>query len=130
MQLIGGEQHAKQPAWNDNAMTEQEWRAVLTITLESCTGVDLAVTTRITAAVLALDASPSVLERLQRALMTALRRAFQRAGTRSVEVTVLMRVMQPQAACPAASWGFFIVERAAGDGEHNHIEVFLYPDRS
>jgi hypothetical protein len=36
--------------------------------------------------------------------------------------------MQPQAAQASASWGFFIVERPIGDGEHQHIEVFLYPD--
>jgi hypothetical protein len=111
-------------------MTEQEWRAALTITLESCTSVEQAVTTQITPAVQALDVSPSVVERLQQTVMTSVRRAFQRAGTQSARVTVLTRVMQSQAACPAASWGFFIVERPAEDGQHDHIQVFLYPDTS
>jgi hypothetical protein len=111
-------------------MTEQAWRAVLTITLESCTGVEQAVTTRIAAAVQALDVPPSVEERLQQTVMTVVRRAFQRAGIHSACVTVLTRVMQSQAACPAASWGFFLVERASEDGQHDHIEVFLYPDTS
>jgi hypothetical protein len=111
-------------------MTEQAWRAVLTITLESCTGVDQASTTRIAAAVQALDVPPSVVERLQQTVLSAVCRAFQRAITQSARVTVLTRVMRSQAACPAASWGFFLVERASEDAAHDHIEVFLYPDTS
>jgi hypothetical protein len=41
-----------------------------------------------------------------------------------------MRALQPQAARAPASWGFFIVERAAADGERPHIEVFLYSESS
>jgi hypothetical protein len=111
-------------------MTEQAWRAVLNFTLESCTGVDQASTTRIAAAVQPLDVPPSVVERLQQTVMAAVHRAFQRAGTQSARVTVLTGVMRSQAACPAASWGFFLVERASEDGQHDHIEVFLYPDTS
>jgi len=111
-------------------MTEQAWRAVLTITLESCGGLDQALRTRLTPAVQALDVSPSVVERLQQTVMTAVRRALQRAGTHSARVTLLTRVLPSQAACPAASWGFFLVERPAEDGQHDHIEVFLYPDTS
>ena len=77
-----------------------------------------------------LTVPPSVLERLRQALATATHRAFQQDGTRSIRVTVSTRVTQPQAARASAGWGFFIVERAAGDGEHQHIEVFLYPDGS
>ena len=111
-------------------MTERAWRAVFTITLERCSGLDQALRTQLTPAVQALDVSPSVVERLQQTVMTSVRRAFQRAGTQSARVTVLTRVLQSQAACPAASWGFFIVERPAEDGQHDHIEVFLYPDTS
>jgi hypothetical protein len=111
-------------------MTEQEWRAVLTIALETCTGAEQALTVQIAAAVQALDVPPTVLERLQQAVMTAVRRAFQRDTTVTACMTLSTRVMQPKAAWASASWGFFIVERASEDGEHQHIEVFLYPDAS
>jgi hypothetical protein len=111
-------------------MTEQGWRAVLTITLGTCTGADQALTAQIAVAVQALDVPPSVLERLQQAMMTAVRRAFQRDTTQSACVALSTQLMQPQAARAAVSWGFFVVERASEDAEHQHIEVFLYPDAS
>jgi len=109
-------------------MTEQGWYTVLTVTLETCTGADQALTAHLASAVQARDVPPSVLERLRQALATTTHRAFQRDGTRLIRVTVSTRVTQPQAARASAGWGFFIVERAAGDAEHQQIEVFLYPD--
>jgi hypothetical protein len=126
----GGEQHAKLPRWNDNAMTEQGWRAVLTITLEICTGADQTLAAHLATAVQALDVPSSVLERLRQALTTAMHRAFQRDGTRLVRVTMSTRVIQPQAMRTSCSWGFFLVERTAEDTQHQQIEVFLYPDGS
>jgi hypothetical protein len=111
-------------------MTEQEWRAVLTITLKSCSGVEQAVTTQITPPVQALDVPFSVLERLRQALTTAIHRAFQRDGTRLIQVTVSTRVTQPNDARTQCIWGFFLVERTAQDAQHQQIEVFLYPDGS
>src|SRR5689334_9285533 len=101
-------------------MTEQGWRAVLTIVLETHTGVDQALTARIAVAVRALDVPLSVLERLRQALATAIHRAFQRDDTRLVRVTVSTRVMQPKDAPTSCSWGFFLVERTAEDTEHQY----------
>ncbi len=111
-------------------MTEQGWRAVLTTIQESQTGVDQVLAAQLATAVQAHEVPSSVLERLRQALTTAMHRAFQRDGTRLVRVTVSTRVMQPKDARTSASWGFFIVERASEDGEHQRIEVFLYPDAS
>jgi hypothetical protein len=111
-------------------MTEQGWRAVLTIALEICTGADQAMTAHLATAVQELDVPPSVLERLQRAVITAVRRAFQRDGTRLIRVTVSTRAIQPKDARMSCSWGFFLVERTAEDTQHQQIEVFLYPDGS
>ena len=111
-------------------MTEQGWRAVLTIIQESQTGVDQVLAAQLATAVQAHEVPSSVLERLRQALTMAMHRAFQRDGTRLVRVTVSTRVMQPKDARTSCSWGFFLVKRTAEDTQHQHIEVFLYPDGS
>jgi hypothetical protein len=111
-------------------MTEQGWRAVLTIMQEAQTGFDQALTARLATVEQDLGVPPPVLERLRQAVTAAVQRAFQREGIRSACVTVSTRVMQPKAAQASGSWGFFLVERGAGDGAQQHIEMFLYPDAS
>jgi len=110
-------------------MTEQAWRAVFTITLRS-ERPDQALRTRLTPAVQALDVVASVVERPAADGDTSVRRAFQRAGTQSARVTGVDAGDAIAGCVPAASWGFFIVERPAEDGQHDHIQVFLYPDTS
>ena len=109
-------------------MTEQGWNAVITIVQESYAGSEQALAERLVPAMQAYDVPASVLERVQQAATTAVGRAFQQDDTRSICLSVSMRAPQPQAARAPASWGFFIVERAAADGERQHIEVFLYPE--
>ena len=111
-------------------MTEQGWHTIVTVIQEIQTGFDQVLMARLATAVHELDLPPSVLERLQQAVITAVRGAFQRDSTRSACVTVSTRMMQPKAARMSRSWGFFVVERAADDGERQLIEVFLYPDGS
>jgi hypothetical protein len=111
-------------------MTEQGWRVVLTIALETCTGADQALTAHLATAVQALDVPSSVLERLRQALTTAMHRAFQRDDTRLIQVTVSTRVIQPKDARTPCSWGFFLVERTVENTQHQQIEAFLYPDSS
>jgi hypothetical protein len=109
-------------------MTEQGWHTVITIVQETDTDIEQALAERLAAAVHVFDVPPSVLVRLHQATTAAVGRSFQHDDTRSISLTVSTRAMQPQAAQASASWGFFIVERPIGDGEHQHIEVFLYPD--
>ena len=109
-------------------MTEQGWHAVMTIVQETYAGSEQALAERLATAVQAYDVPASVLERVQQAATSAVGRAFQHDATRSICLSVSMRASQPQAARKPASWGFFIVERAAEDGDRQHIEIFLYPE--
>ena len=109
-------------------MTEQGWHAVITIVQETYAGSEQALAERLAPAMQAYDVPASVLERVQQAATVAVGRAFQHDDTRSICLRVSMRA--PQAARVPASWGFFIVERAAEEGECQHIEVFLYPEAS
>jgi hypothetical protein len=111
-------------------MTEQGWHAVITIVQETYAGSEQALTERLATAVQAYDVPASVLERVQQAATAAVDRAFQDDDTRSICLIVSMGALQPQAARAPASWGFFIVERAAADGNCQHIEIFLYPEAS
>jgi len=110
------------------AMMEPGWHAVMTIVQETDAGSKQALAERLATAVQAYDVPASVLERVQQAATVAVGRAFQHDDTQSISLSVLMRALQPQAAPAPASWGFFIVERAAEDGDRQHIEVFLYPE--
>ena len=109
-------------------MTEQGWNAVITIVQETYATSELALAEQLATAVQAFDVPALVLERVHQAATVAVGRAFQHDHTRSICLSVSMRALQPQAARKPASWGFFIVERAAEDGERQHIEVFLYPE--
>ena len=109
-------------------MTEQGWHAVITIVQETYAGSEQALAEQLATAVQALDVPAPVLERVRHAATAAVGRAFQHDDTRSICLSVSMRALQPQAARAPASWGFFIVERAAADGNRQHIEVFLYPE--
>ena len=111
-------------------MTEQGWRAMVTVIQEAQAGFDQELTARLATGVQELDVPPSVLERVQQAATTAVGRAFQRDSTRSACVTVLTQVMRSKDARMSRSWGFFVVEHGAGEGEQQRIEVFLYPDGS
>jgi hypothetical protein len=110
------------------AMTEQGWHAVMTIVQETDAGIEQALAERLATAVQAFGVPVPVLERVHQAATAAVGRAFQHDDTRSISLSVLMRALQPQAALAPASWGFFIVERAAANAERPHIEVFLYPE--
>ena len=111
-------------------MMEQGWHAVITIVQETYAGSEQALAERLATAMQAYDVPASVLERVQQAATAAFGRAFQHNHTRSISLGVSMRAPQPQAARAPASWGFFIVERAAADGDRQHIEVFLYLEAS
>jgi hypothetical protein len=111
-------------------MTEQGWNAVITIVQESYAGSEQALTERLATAVQAFGVPASVLERVHQAASAAVDRAFQHDDTRSISLGVSICAPQPQARRALASWGFFIVERAAAEGERQHIEVFLYPEAS
>jgi hypothetical protein len=110
------------------AMTEQGWNAVITIVQESYTTSEQALAEHLATAVHAFGVPVPVLERVQQAATVAVGRAFQHDDIRSICLSVSMRALQPLAARAPASWGFFIVERAAAEGERQHIEVFLYPE--
>jgi hypothetical protein len=109
-------------------MTEQGWNAVVTIVQESYATSEQALAERLATVLQAYDVPASVLERVHHAATAAIGRAFQHDDTRSICLSVSMRAPQLQAARVPASWGFFIVERAAEDGDRQHIEVFLYPE--
>jgi hypothetical protein len=109
-------------------MAEQGWNAVITFVQETYAGSEQALAEHLGTAVQAYDVPAPVLERVQQAATAAVGRAFQHDDTRSICLSVSMRAPQPQAAQAPASWGFFIVERAAEDGNRQHIEVFLYPE--
>ena len=111
-------------------MTEQGWNVVITIVQETYAGSEQALAERLAPAMQAYDVPASVLERVRQAATVAVGRAFQHDDTRSICLSVSMRALQPQAGRVPASWGFFIVERAAADGERQHIEVFLYSESS
>jgi hypothetical protein len=111
-------------------MTEQGWNAVITIVHETDATSEQALAERLATAVQAFGVPPPVLERVCHAATVAVDRAFQHDDTRSICLSVSMRALQPQAAQAPTSWGFFIVERAAEEGERQHIEVFLYPEAS
>ena len=109
-------------------MTEQGWHAVITIVQETYPGSAQALAERLATAIQAFDVPAHVLERVHQAATVAVGRVLQHDDTRSICLSVSMRALQPQAARAPASWGFFIVERAAEDGNCQHIEVFLYPE--
>lgn len=109
-------------------MTEPGWHAVITIVQETDARCGQALAERLATAVQTYDVPAPVLERVQQAATAAVGTAFQHDATRSICLSVSIRALQPQAARAPASWGFFIVERAAEDGECQHIEVFLYPE--
>ena len=109
-------------------MTEQGWHAVMTIVQETDASSEQALAERLATAMRAYDVPAPVLERVHQAAVAAVGRAFQHDDTRSISLSVSMRAVQPQGRRAPASWGFFIVERAAADGERPHIEVFLYPE--
>jgi len=109
------------------AMMEPGWHAVMTIVQETDATSEQALAERLATAMHAFDVPASVLERVQQAATVAVGRALQHDDTRSVSLGVSIYAPQPQAARKPASWGFFIVERAA-DGERPHIVVFLYPE--
>jgi hypothetical protein len=109
-------------------MTEQGWHAVITIVQETYAGSEQALAERLATAMQAYDVPASVLERVHQAATAAVGRAFQHDDTRSICLSVSMGALQPQSERAPASWGFFIVERAAEEGDRQHIEVFLYPE--
>ena len=111
-------------------MTEQGWNAVMTIVQEAYAASEQALAERIVPAMRAFDVPASVLERVQQAATVAVGRALQHDDTSSICLRVSMRAPQPQAARQPASWGLVIVERAAAEGERQHIEVFLYREAS
>jgi hypothetical protein len=101
---------------------------VIIIVQETYAGSEQALAEHLATAVQACDVPAPVLERVHQAATAAVGRAFQHDDTRSISLRVSIRALQPQVARAPASWGFFIVERAAEEGERQHIEVFLYPE--
>ena len=112
-------------------MTEQGWHAVLTITLETCTGADQALTAHLATAVQARAVPPSVLERLRQALATATqpgvsaRRYTIDPGNR-VDAGDCNRRLRGRRRAGGSSSSSAL----PGMAEHQQIEVFLYPDAS
>ena len=111
-------------------MADQGWNAVITIVQETYATSEQALAEQLATAVQAYDVPAPVVERVHQATTVAVDRAFQHDDIRSICLSVSMRALQPLAARAPESWGFFIVERAAADGERQHIEVFLYPEAS
>jgi hypothetical protein len=111
-------------------MTEQQWRIVAEVTQEAETAFEQALMERLATAVRELNLLPSVLERMQQAAIAAVSRAFQCDTTRAACLTVSTRAIDVEDGRGPRSWGFFLVQRATGDGEPYQIEVFVYPDRS
>jgi hypothetical protein len=111
-------------------MTEQEWRIVAKVIQESGTTFEQVLMERLAAAVRELNVLPSVLEQMQQAATTAVRRTFQYDTTHVAYVTILTLATHRADGWMPRSWGFFLVDRSSGDGAEQSIEVFVYPDGS
>jgi len=111
-------------------MIEQPWRIAAEVIQEATTDGDPALAERLATALHELNLPRSVLERMQQVATAAVGRAFENDTTQATYVTVLTPIRQPEDGRIAPSWGFFLVERGAADGERYQIEVFLYPDGS
>ena len=111
-------------------MTEQQWRIVAEVIQEAESAFEPVLMERLATAVRELNLLPSVLERMQQAVIAAVSRAFQYDTTRVACLTVSTRVIDGEDGRRPRSWGFFLVDRGSGDGAQHHIEVFVYPDGS
>jgi len=128
--LTIGREQSKQRRWNDEDMTQQQWRTVAEVIQEAETAFEQVLMERLATAVRELNVPASVLERMQQAATAAVSRAFQYATTRVACVTVSTRALHREDGRMPRSWGFFLVDRGSGDGAEYHIEVFVYPDGS
>ena len=126
--LTIGREQSKQRRWNDKVMTEQHWRIVAEVIQEAETAFEQVLKERLATAVRELNLLPSVLERMQQAVIAAVRRAFQYDTTRPACLTISTRATHGEDGGRPRSWGFFLVDRGSGDGSQHHIEVFVYPD--
>jgi hypothetical protein len=111
-------------------MTEQQWRTVAAVIQEAEAAFEQMLRERIATVLHELNLPASVLERMQQAVITAVRRAFHNPTTRLTNVTVLTLAMGRADDQTPYSWGFFLVDRGIADQGQHHIDVFVYPDGS
>ena len=112
-------------------MTEHQWRAVAEFIQQAGSEeADQALMEQLVAALHELNVPRTVVERLQQATSTALRRAFEADNSRAVSVIVMTQAVQPLSQPMAHSWGFFLLERGTSERGLYQITVFLYPDGS
>ena len=109
-------------------MIEGVWRTIGEFTQADAPGYDETLTEQLTNAVRDLNVPVSVVKRMHVAVLTAVRRAFQRDNTRIAEVTVSAQVPRPEESPLDRSWGLFLVEKGTEGLAPHRIAVMLYPD--
>jgi hypothetical protein len=109
-------------------MSERIWRTLGEWTQVDAPGYDETLTEQLTMATRPLNVPLAVEKRMQVAVITAVRRAFQRDNTRAAEVTVSAQVAHSQESPIECSWGLFLVEKGTEGLEPHQIAVMLYPD--
>lgn len=110
-------------------MIEGVWRTLGEFTQADAPGYDETLMEQLTTAVCELNVPLSVVNRMQAAVIAAVRRAFQRDNTRTAEVTVSAQVPHADEDPHDRSWGLFLVEKCAEDLAPHRIAVMLYPDQ-
>jgi hypothetical protein len=111
-------------------MIERVWRTVGEFTQADAPGYDQTLMEQLSTAVCELNVPSSFLERMQTAVIAAVRRAFQRDNTRIAEVTVSAQVrdLEESSIGVDRSWGLFLVEKGTEGLAPHRIAVMLYPD--
>jgi hypothetical protein len=109
-------------------MIERVWRTLGEFTQANAPGYDQTLMEQLSTAVCELNVPSSFLERMQVAVIAAVRRAFQRDNTRTAEVTVSAQLPRPAEAPIDHSWGLFLVEKGTEGLTPHRIAVMLYPD--
>jgi hypothetical protein len=110
-------------------MTERMWRTLGEFTQADAPGYDATLIERLSTAVDELNLPRSFFERMQTAVIRAVRRAFQRDNTRVVQVTVSAQMPHPAGGSTDHSWGLFLIERGTEGMTLHRIAVMLYPDQ-
>jgi hypothetical protein len=111
-------------------MTERVWRRLGEFTQANAPGYDETLMEHLTTAVSDLNVPLSVVQRMQSAVIAAVRRAFQRDNTRTAEVTISAQVPHSEEDLIERSWGLFLVEEGTEGLAPHRIAVMLYPDES
>src|SRR4249920_3778925 len=94
-------------------MNERVWHTLGEFTQADAPGYDETLSELLTIAVHDLNMPLSVVKRMQVAVITAVRRAFQRDNTRTADVTVSAQSPHREEAIIDRGWGLFLVEKGA-----------------